>query len=84
MSKLDDAISALQAETERETSVVTSVLTLLQGIPALIDDAVQKALAAGATPAELSAITAAVDAIKANSDKLAAAVQANTPAAPTS
>lgn len=79
MSQLDTDIGALQATVTAQNTVVASVLALVQGIPALIDAAVQKALAAGATPAQLAAIEAVSASVKANDDALAAAVAANTP-----
>ncbi len=79
MAQLDDAISALQAEVTKNTTVEKSALALIQGIPALIDAAVTKALAAGATAAQLAAVTALSTSLKANDDELAAAVASNTP-----
>jgi hypothetical protein len=65
-------LQALQAEVQRNTDVTTSVTALVQNladqIVALKDD-----------PAALQALA---DSLKANDDGLAAAVTANTPAAP--
>jgi len=55
---------------------------LLNGFQAIIAKAVQDALAAGATPAQLKAITDANAAMAAKNDALAAAVAANAPPAP--
>lgn len=82
MSQLDDAITALQAEVTQETTVEKSALALIQGIPAMIESAITAALAAGATPAQLQAITAVAATINANDTELAAAVAAGTPSAP--
>src|SRR5271157_1381278 len=82
MSALDDAIAVVQADVTQETTVDQSAMTLINGIPGLISTAVQQALAAGATPAQLAAVTAVGTAISANATALAAAVSANTPAAP--
>lgn len=82
MAVLDDKLAALQAEVTRNTTVEKSALALLQGIPALITAAVNAALAAGATPAQLQAITDLSTSLATNDDELAAAVAANTPAAP--
>lgn len=69
MSALDD----LQAAVAAEDTVIDSAIKLIQGIPALI-------AAAGTDPAKLQALSAD---ITAKSTALAAAVTANTPAAPT-
>ena len=73
MSALDD----LTAAVANETTVDQSVLTLINGIPALISAAVASAQAGDMAP--LSALAAQVTA---NSAALAAAVTANTLAAP--
>lgn len=66
------AIDDLQAAVAQEDTVIDSAITLIQGIPALI-------AAAGTDPAKLQALQAD---ITAKSTALAAAVAANTPAAP--
>jgi hypothetical protein len=78
---LDDALTQLQADVTSENTVIDSAVTLLNGIPAMIADAVAKATAAGATPAELQAVTDLSAAIQAKAQALSAAVVANTPAA---
>jgi hypothetical protein len=83
MSALDDQIAALQTAVANETSVDQSAITLLNGIPALIQAAVTQAQAAGATPAQLKALTDLGTTIGANATGLAAAVTANTPPPPT-
>ena len=50
---LDTQITALQTAVANETTVEQSAITLIDGIPKLIGDAVAEATAAGATPAEL-------------------------------
>lgn len=82
MSALDDKITALQAEVAKNTTVEKSALALIQGFSGRLDAAVQMALAAGATDAELKSITDLSTSLKANDDELAAAVTQNTPAAP--
>lgn len=79
---LPDLIASLTAEVSNDTTVMTSAITLINGISAQITAAVNAALAAGATPAQLQAITDAVAQLKANDAGLAGAVAANTPAAP--
>ena len=82
MAQIDDAIAALTAEVANQTTVVLSAEALIHGIPAIVTDAVNKALAAGATQEQIQPILDAVAKIKTNDDELAAAVTANTPAAP--
>lgn len=84
MSQLDDKITALQASVTAESAVIDSAVTLIGGIQGQIQAAVAAALAAGATPAELQSLTDLGAAIDAKKTALAAAVAANTPAAPTS
>lgn len=83
MSQLDDDLAVLTAAVAKSTTVTQSVLTFASGIPALIQAAVDKALAAGATADELKSVTDAATAISNNADAIAAAVVANTPPAPT-
>lgn len=78
MSLLDDKIAVLTTDVTAETTVVDSAVTLINGIPKLIADAVETALAAGATPAQLQAITDVQTTIEKKSSELAAAVAANT------
>jgi hypothetical protein len=82
MSQLDDAITALTAQVAAEATVDASAVALLNGIPTLIANAVAQATAAGATPAQLAAIANLGTALQAAQAPLAAAVAANTPAAP--
>ena len=81
MAALDDKIAELKAAVAEETSVEQSAITLINGIPALIADAVSKAQAAGATPAQLQALTDLQTSIASNATGLQSAVTANTPAA---
>ena len=71
----------LTTEVTNETSVEQSALKLIQGIPALIGAASAKASAAGATTAQLQALSDLQTTLAANDTELAAAVTANTPAA---
>ncbi len=66
-------ILSLTAEVERNTTVEKSALALIQGFAAQL-------AAAGTDPVKLQALQ---DTLKTNDDELAAAVVANTPAAPT-
>jgi len=74
---LDD----LQAEVTKDVAVMSSATTLINGIAARVQAAVDAALAGGATAAQLAPVQAEVDALKAGSADLASAVTANTPAA---
>ena len=83
MAALDDQITALTAQVAANTDVVNSALVLIQGFSARLAAAVAAASAAGATPAQLKALTDLGTAIKASDDSLAAAVAANTDVTPT-
>jgi hypothetical protein len=67
---LDD----VQADVTAQTTVVSSVVTLLQGLKAQLDVAI-----ASGNPAKVQAVA---DALEANTTALANAVAANTPAQP--
>ena len=71
-------LADLQAAVSRDTDVVNSAVTLINGIAARIQAAIDKAIANGASEAELQPVIAEVATLNANSDALAAAVQANT------
>ena len=75
-------LTNLTTDVTNETSVEASAITLINGIPALIAAAVAAAQGAGATPAQLAAFATLGQQITASSANLAAAVTANTPAAP--
>lgn len=72
-------IDQLTAEVERAKTIEASAITLINGIAARIDAAVQQALQGGATAQELQPLTDLSTSLKAEDDALAAAVQANTP-----
>ena len=77
-STLDEQVAALAVEVTNGTTVKNSVVTLIQGIPALIAAAIAKALAAGATPAQLQAISDLQDTLANNDTVMATAVVAGT------
>lgn len=77
MSVLDDELAALTAQVAANTSAEDSAVLILNDIPNRIQAAVDAALAAGATPAQLQAVNDLKDALKAHADPLAAAVVAN-------
>jgi len=75
-------LEALRVEVENDTAVMASATTLINGIAARVQAAVNAALQNGATEAELAPVQAEVDALKAGAADLSAAVEANTPSGP--
>jgi hypothetical protein len=71
-------LAALEAQVKATTDVEASAVLALDGVAARIQIAVDAAVANGATSEELAPVQAEVDALKASSDSLAAAVAANT------
>ncbi len=71
---LDDLASSVTAA----TTVMGSATTLINGIAARVQAAVDAAIANGATAEQLAPVQAEADALKAASSELATAVQANT------
>lgn len=69
------SIQDIKAKVEAQTTVVSSAVTLLQQL----SNKIQELVNTGADPA---AIQAVLDELNANTDALATAVTANTPAAP--
>ncbi len=84
MAAIDDAIATLTAQVAANTDVEKSALALINGFSARLDAAIAAATAAGATPAQLKALADLSTTVKSSDDELAAAVAANTPAAPPS
>ncbi len=82
MPTAQETIDALTAVVARAKTVDDSAIALLNGIPGLISTAVTAALANGATAAQLAPLTDLVTTLGNETDSLAAAVTANTPAAP--
>ena len=74
-------LSGIKAQVESTTSVEASAAALINGFQAKLDQAIADAVAANDS-ADLSALTDLSSELKASSDGLAAAVAANTPAAP--
>lgn len=77
-----DTLAALQAAVANEVAVDTSAITLINGISARVQAAVDVAISGGATAEQLAPVQAEVDQLNASATALAAAVQTNTPAAP--
>lgn len=76
-------LDALAAQVTQNTTIEGSAVQLINGIAQRITDAVNAAIAGGATAADLQPVTDEIAALKASSDALSAAIAANTPAAPT-
>lgn len=72
----------LATEVTDDVTVMGSATTLINGFAARVQAAVDAALANGATAEQLAPVQAEVDALNASKTQLAAAVSANTPAAP--
>lgn len=67
---MQDKIDKLRAASERQTTVVQSVVTFMQGLPQVLRDSADD-------PEEIEAIAAQIEA---NTDAVAQAMVANTPA----
>lgn len=78
MAKLDDEIAKLTGDVAAENNVIASAITLINGIQGQIQAAVSAALAAGATPAQLQALSDLDTSLTGQSSALAAAVANNT------
>lgn len=74
------AIDQLTADVSAETTANQSAITLIQGFAAQLAAAVAAAQSAGATPAQLQALTDLAAGVEKNTADLAAAVAAGTPA----
>lgn len=77
MAQMDDEIAQLTADVTAERGAVDSATQLINGISAKVDAAVAAALAAGATPAQLQALTDLSASVKTQTSDLSAAVAAN-------
>ncbi len=75
---IDDLVAAVAAE----DTVIDSAVTFINGVPALIQTAIDKAIAGGATAAQLAPVTAVVADVTAKAAALEAALTANTPPGP--
>lgn len=82
VSQLGIEINTLEATVAAEQTVEQSAITLINGFGAQMAAAIATALANGATQDQLSALTGLNASIQAKSAALAAAVAANTVAAP--
>jgi hypothetical protein len=77
MAQIDDELTQLTADVAAEQGAVDSAVVLINGISAKIDAAVAAATAAGATPAELQALTDLSTSVNAQTASLSTAVAAN-------
>lgn len=77
---LTEEIQRLKDEVTNARGVRDSVLVLINGIPAIIQTAIDNALAKGATPEQLQSIQDAVDELASNDSAILDAVHANQPA----
>lgn len=76
---MNPVLEDLRLQVEETTAVVGSAVTLINGIGARVQTAVDAAIANGATAEQLAPVTDEVAALKASSQALADAVAANTP-----
>lgn len=79
MTQMDDDITALQASVTQENTVIDGAVALINGFSARLQAAIDAATAAGATPAQMQAVTDLKTAVDTKGSELAAAVTANTP-----
>ena len=78
-----DPFAALEAQITANVTVEQSAVTLINGIAAEITNAVNTALANGATAAQIATlVTNEVQSLTASASTLSAAILANTPSAP--
>lgn len=75
---LSPILQHLADQTTATVTVEQSAIVLINGFATRVQAAIDAALAGGATAAELAPVQDEVDALKASSDQLAAAVAANT------
>ncbi len=82
-AKTQQAIDELTTTVADETTVIESAVTLIGGFAQRLADAIASASNAGATDAQLSSLSDLKTAMVTEKQRLADAVVANTPAAPT-
>jgi hypothetical protein len=79
----NQAITDLTDEITEANTILDGAVIFINGVPALIDTAVQAAIANGATAAELSPVRALGADLKTKAEALRDALVANTPKPPT-
>lgn len=77
MTDISDRLDALTASTQRVDDAVGSVQTFVQGIPALVQAAVDAAVAKGATPEQLAAFDELNARLSGDADKIVASLTTN-------
>lgn len=81
-AKSNPTVDQFVAQIESTKTVMASGTALISGILARIQNAVDAALAGGATAADLAPVQDEITTLKAATDDMAAAILANTPSAP--
>jgi len=82
MAQLDDELTSLTTTVASNTTVIASGAAMISGFSAQLAAAIAAAQAAGASPAQLQAVTDLQTALDTNNATLTAAIATNTPAAP--
>lgn len=76
---VNDILQDLDAQVTNATTVMAGASTLIRGIAARIQAAVDAAIAGGATAEQLAPVQAEATALKASAADLTAAISENTP-----
>lgn len=79
---MNPLLQQLAEQVAKTTAVEAAAVEWINGSAARLQAAVDAALAGGATAEQLAPIAAEVEALKTSADAVAAAIVANTPAAP--
>lgn len=75
-------IDALKDEVDKVKTAIGSAVTFIKGVPALVQSAVDAALAGGATAADLAPVQQMIDDLKSSEGDLIASLTNNTPTPP--
>lgn len=81
-NNIDQMITDLTNTVNRQKTVLDGATAYIEGVPALIQAAIDTAVAAGATPEQLSAFTALLASVEAEVSELEVALTNNTPTPP--
>lgn len=79
---MNPVLQSLSDQVSATRGVLKSADVFVKGVPALVQSAVDQALANGATADELAPLTDLVTALKTDSDQLTADIAANSPQSP--
>lgn len=82
MPTYEDIINDLRQSVERATTVTDGAVLFIEGVPNLIQTAIDEAVAAGATPEQTQAFNDLKAKLDTDIAELEAALLANTPEAP--